>query len=261
MPKMKDLRKEGLFSTPNILEEVKRIYKITAEYEDKSIKRHIQRFFKEHHISFVQIGNGRYYKRKAVDSYLSNEKTIKHFNYITSKNLEIKTDEALMIERKAELDEKRRELYESWKKAGLTVEEGKFLEIDKITRKEYLTVDELLYLDKKGLVLKSDLNNEETEDLRQYYIMAQQSEREDKEIEEIFHKKKIEIMITALFNEHFILDEKTLHNDISLYVRGGENSIVYTEYGLMNEDKIPDQSVTRANLRLQDINNYIIVKK
>lgn len=255
MPKRKDLRHKGLYSTENIRDEVKKIYNITYQCNDKTIMRHIQRYMVNHHKSSPPNAIG-YYERKVVDSYLSNKQTKEHFNKIISGNIDYKSDEALMLERKSELDKNKNELYGLWEKAGLTKEEGNLLEIDKITRKEYLTVEELLYLDKKGLVLKSDLTNEETKYLKLHEQMKQQSKNEEKEIQELFYRKKIEIMITALFNEYYTLNEEDLYNDISLYVHGGGNSIVYTENGTTNNEHIPDQEVSRANSRLQDINNY-----
>lgn len=62
-------------------------------------------------------------------------------------------------------------------------------------------------------------------------------------------------MITALFEQYFTLDERKLKNDINNYVRGGERSVIVTYDGSINNN-LPEQTVTRSNLRLQNNKNY-----
>lgn len=63
-------------------------------------------------------------------------------------------------------------------------------------------------------------------------------------------KKKLEIMITALFNKKFTLDENKLREDVSNFVRSGK-------FSCGNEDP----RIRRSYLRLQNYNEYFHKKK
>lgn len=83
------------------------------------------------------------------------------------------------------------------------------------------------------------------------------------QIEEMFRQTKLELMITALFNERFTLKESQLHDDISNYVRGGEYSVTVTDKNNLTKiKKIEDVSVRRSYLRLfHERDKYVMRRK
>lgn len=262
MPKMKDLRNEGLYSTRDIVEKAKKIYKIDFNYDDDAMQRQVQRYFgKKHNKSEKNKskGKGRYYSTEQVDALLSDEKYIEYFQKISDKKNKHRhrSNEELILEQKAELNNKKEELFKLWEKAGLTDEEGNYLEFDKFNQRKYLQADELVFLNRKGMTLREDLSDEEKEMLIMFERLQQEDEFETKKVEEIFTQKKLEMMITALFNKQFTLDEEMLHNDINNWVRGGE----YSSNTYILNGEAPSQEVRRSFLRLQNINNYVAEKK
>ena len=72
---------------------------------------------------------------------------------------------------------------------------------DEATLGEYVTLDELLYLGLKGIIRREDLTEEQHDELEWREAEIEAKKREDEEIEELFHRKKYEIMLEALFNE------------------------------------------------------------
>lgn len=259
MAKSADLREQGFFSIDNILETVIIIYRIRDK--DKrliaNIRREIQRYMKDKPFEqpIKQRGSTHYFKQDVIDEMLCDKAMINYFEKTSGHSRSYKTNLELAYERQSELKEVEKVLSEKWEKVGLTEEEGKQLEIDKITQKEYLTVDELLFLNLKGLVLRSSLSEEEKSLLAWYHQQEAADEAETKQVEELFYRKKLEIMITALFEQYFTLDERKLKNDINNYVRGGESSVIVTYDGSINNN-LPEQTVTRSNLRLQNNKNY-----
>lgn len=175
-------------------------------------------------------------------------------------NLNTRNTDRLLLERQIEsmkaLKKDRKVLME---KLELSEEEALFLEADKVTKRQYLRMDELDFLNKKGLVLRDSLNDEETEDLNSFNYYEMIFESEEKEAEELFLQKKLEFMITALFNQNFILDEKKLREDIGLWVHSGktEYSTIFKVNGEITE---ADMSSTKAFLGVNDpeyMYNYV----
>lgn len=262
MPKMKDLRNEGLYSTRDIVEKAKKIYKIDFNYDDGAMQRQVQRYCNNKYNKSEKNknkGKGRYYSTEQVDALLSDEKYIEYFQKISDKKNKHrhKSNEELILEQKAELNEKKEELFKLWEKAGLTYEEGNYLGFDRFNQRKYLQPDELVFLNRRGMTLIEDLSDEEKETLTWFEECQQKDEFQTKKVEEVFTQKKLEIMITTLFNKQFTLDEEMLHNDINNWVRGGE----YSSDTYIVNGEAPSQEVRRSFLRLQNINNYVTEKK
>lgn len=255
MPNFKDLRDKGLYRSIDILDEVIESYNIKhiSKNNRNACLRYLQRKLEGKYDNSIK--KGVYYHRKEIDELFENKNVINYFHKIANQSANYITDKALAYETLSELKDNKQLLREKWKQAGLTESEGKTLEIDKITQKEYLTVDELLFLNLKGLVLRSSLSEEEKSLLAWYHQQEAVDEAETKQVEELFYRKKLEIMITALFEQYFTLDERKLKNDINNYVRGGESSVIVTYDGSINNN-LPEQTVTRSNLRLQNNKNY-----
>lgn len=260
---MEDLRKEGLYNNENILEELKDIYNITSTYSDASMIRKIQRRMREKEFDKAPKSkeNAHYYTRDVVEEVLADEDIVKYFGSIRSKKGTYKTNAQLFYEQREELEDRRDQLFKLWEDVGLTEEEGKYLEVDKITNKEYLRADELEFLKKKGMTLRADISDEEKASLDGYNQFLQRREHESEKIDEIFHQKKLEIMITAIFNEHFTLDEEQLYKDIKNSVSGGKYDSVGSTKRKDGKTVIPSQPVRRSYLRLQNGKNYVHKKK
>lgn len=126
---------------------------------------------------------------------------------------------------------------------------------------KFLTIPELLYLNKKGLVLYDDLTEQENnlltfihseKYLGEGYELMTRQEIKDKEeyCEKLYKNKRMEIMIEALFLEKFELDDQLLSSDISLTYP------IYPEhYEKINVD------ILRATDRLKDNRFYYKAKK
>ena len=143
----------------------------------------------------------------------------------------------------------------------MTKDEGYLLQFDQFNEKKYLRVDELQQLHKKGLILREDLTEEEKEHLKLYEYFLATSKAEDKRIEELFKERKIEIMITALFNKFFTLKENLLKEDISNYVHCGKYDSDLKELSIEDTTtKKQNVTVRRSYERLQDNKNYYTEK-
>lgn len=250
MAKTKVNLNKTLYSTFEILEEAKKIYHINTNDADLKMRRKIQRFIKNKNYSNYSKNRKTLIRREDVYDLLYDEKMIKYFGKIGSKNFNYQTNDELLHDEKAELNSLRNNLFDSWEKAGLSQEEGFAIEADKVTNREYLRADELIFLKRKGLTLKSDLSDEEAELIQQYNEHLDKFNYQEKRIKELFDKKKLEIMITALFDKEFVIDEDRLLKDITNYVRTGESS--------GNGD---DPSVRRSYMQLQNPKSYCHKKK
>ncbi|MCC0643527.1 hypothetical protein [Clostridioides sp. ZZV14-6150] len=104
--------------------------------------------------------------------------------------------------------------------------------------------------------LRSDLSDEDKETLKLYETFLRQSESEEREIERLFQQTKLEIMITALFNEQFSLNEELLMKDIKNYVRGGEYTAI-DAYQAKSQEMV----VRRSYLRLKKKKGYVQKKR
>ena len=247
--------------------EVKQIYSISNNDTDQALRHYIQRFFTEYcketgykPEEFQQKGNALYYNRLAKEAFLTDPKVIKHFERIKTKSTSYSKNIQVAYGEKAEFDKARQALKSKWEKAGLTDEEGNQLEFDKQTRKEFLTVDELLFLGLKGMIKKSSLSEIDKEILNWFHEQEMIEETENKHIEQLFYLKKLEIMISAIFNEKYKLNEKKLRADIMNVVRGGDYSVLFTQNGYI-EDQAPEQVVRRSYLDLQSYKKYYEKKK
>lgn len=265
MAKNEGLKKGELICTEDILLKVKNCYGVKETFSDSAVKKRIDRFLKlqiEDNIITIEkrIGNERYFKSEIMDLVLNDGEMRTYFANKFEKRRNYKTNYELLIEQKNELKSMKQEIYALWEKVGLSKEEGNYLEFDKFNEQRYLRADELEVLDKKGMVLKDTLTADELEKLEMYNRNMLQYEYETKKVEEVFLQKKMEIMITALFNRYFILDEETLRKDI-------ENSVRYGKFDSTNLDveyylgkNVPSQDLYRSYLRLKE-NKYIHNKK
>lgn len=127
-----------------------------------------------------------------------------------------------------------------------------FLDVDRFGLKEYVTADELVILKKEGMHLRAELSDEDKETLTLYETFSSRNESEEREIERLFEQTKLEIMITALFNERFSLNEELLMKDIKNHVRGGEYSSLDAYQGTSQ-----NMVVRRSYLRLKKKKGYV----
>lgn len=260
-------KKEEYFNVKDILCEAKQIYSINSDDHDAALKAYIQHFLtnycKENNYrpkDLGEAGKALYYERKVVDALLSNKKVI---HYFTKKHSSLKTYKKniqLAYGEKSELDAKKQSLLKKWEQAGLTEEEGNKLEFDKLTSKQYLTVDELIVLGLEGMIPRSSLSDVDKDRLKWFHDQEILEEEEIKRTEQLLYLKKIEIMLSAIFNEEYKLDEEKLRRDILNVIRGGEYSPLITNNGFI-EDQNPEQAVRRSYKNLQSCKNYYKKKR
>ena len=262
MAKTKDLCDKGLYRTTDILKIAKKMYHITSDDFDQSMMRKIQRYLKDYGIKKDprSTKTGFYYQKSDIDSLLSDKKMRGYFEKTKNSHTKYKTNAELLQIQQAELKQKEDSLRNLWQKVGISPDEGMFLEIDRLTDHNYVRPDELEYLEKKGMTLLKDLTDDERSLLVDYNHFLQRNDAESEQIEILFHQKKIELMITALFNEHYKLDETLLYKDIINYIRGGKYDS--TNNGCIYDDgNISSQTIRRSYLRLKEGHDYIHKKK
>jgi len=249
-------------STEDILERAKEEYGILFDDDNMNITRHIQRYMKSKPYVMVK-GKGKlhYHTWNDIEEYFNDVKTERHYRKISNKDISYATNKEVLFEQQEQLQVYKKERYRLLEKVGLTEEEGKFLDVDRYGLQEYVQADELEILKKKGMHLRSELSAEETETLKQYEYFQSESEREEQEIDRLFHQTKLEIMITALFNERFSLNEELLIKDIKNYVRGGEYSSIQNDDTKNNNVKEPSMAVRRSYLRFKKQKGYVQKKK
>lgn len=260
MAEIKDfISDEYPLTIPDILERAKEEYGITEDWYDANNTRHIQRYMSENTKPYVLVkgkGKTRYYRGCDVDDYFDDVKVERYYRKIAGKDLTYTTNKEVEFEQEQEFEVFREERRQLQKKAGLTEDDMNFLDVDRFGLKEYVTADELVILKKKGMHLRADLSDEDKETLKQYEIFLSRSESEEREIEHLFEQTKLEIMITALFNERFSLNEERLLKDITNYVRGGEySSLDAYPYGTSQ-----NMVVRRSYLRLKKKKGYVLRK-
>ena len=78
--------------------------------------------------------------------------------------------------------------------------EENILNVDSVTERNYLRVDELEWLDKKGICKRAELSSEDKRLLYRYEQHLKASPIQEKEVEDRYRQKKLEIMISALFS-------------------------------------------------------------
>lgn len=250
MAKTKEILNKTTYSTAEILEAAKIIFHIESKKYDSRSIRQIQRYVNKKNFSNYSNNNKGSYSKKDVQKLLYDDEMIKYFGKFGNKNLNYQTNDELIYEEQVELKEREDYILEQQKKAGLTCDEATYLVFDLANEHKYLQIDELIALQKTGLVLKSNLSDEEKYILELYNKNREEFEYQEKQIEEIFNRKKLEIMITALFDREFIFDESKLKEDISNYVRSGKFSC-----GTNNP------KIRRSFLRLQNPKEYFHKKK
>lgn len=249
----------------DILERAKEEYGINNYYydddydvkEDMNMTRHIQRYMNDNKKPYVLVkgkGKARYYAWEDVEEYFNDVKVERYYRNIAGKDSTYTTNKEIQLEQEQEFESFRKERLKLLEKAGLTEDDGNFLDVDRFGLKEYVTVDELVILKKKGMHLRADLSDEDKETLTLYETFQRQSESEEQEIERLFQQTKLEIMITALFNERFSLNEERLMKDIKNYVHGGEYSVMQS----INKKPLNKQTseVRRSYLRLKKKKGY-----
>jgi hypothetical protein len=266
MAKLKDYSKQNLFTTTDILDEIKKYYDIKDKEYDASIIRKIQRFMKDNKIKVEKsIGRSKYYNWSAVEVLLNDANIIRYCRRIAGKKDTYQTNHMVLQEQKEELDAIQNMIVQLQESVGVTPEEAMILDLDKATDQIYLSVDELkLFNDnkivKKGLCLKEDLSNDEKEFLNDYQNHLRSEDYTEKKIEQLFHEKKLELMITALFeNQGFTLDEALLRTDISIFLRAGKYTATFNSVDL--DLKEPSPIERRSFLRLKQGKGYVRKKK
>lgn len=256
MAKIKDfISDEYPLTTEDILNRAKDEYGIVTDLEDTNNIRHIQRYMSKNAKPYVLVkgkGKARYYRWSDVEDYFNDVKTERYYRKISEKDLTYTTNKEVLFEQQEQLEANKEEHRKLFKKVGLTEAEGNFLDADRFGLQEYVQADELEILKKRGMHLRSELSEEDMETLRQYHIFLAKSEREEQEIDRLFHQTKLEIMISALFNERFSLNEELLMNDIKNYVRGGEYSTIQRDNA-----KSPSMAVRRSYLRFKKQKGYV----
>lgn len=266
MAKSKDCNEPDEFSTEDILKKIKSHYHIEHTLEDNNLRRMIQRFMKDNKVNRNRgKGHAYCYKLTVIEELLEDKKIITHCRKISGKNGTYQTNHMVLQEQKEELDAIQNMIVQLQESVGVTPEEAMILDLDKATDQIYLSVDELkLFNDnnivKKGLCLKEDLSNDEKEFLNDYQNHLRSEDYTEKKIEQLFHEKKLELMITALFeNQGFTLDEALLRTDISSFLRGGKYTATFNSVDL--DLKEPSPIERRSFLRLKQGKGYVRKKK
>ena len=114
---------------------------------------------------------------------------------------------------------------------------------ESIKEKICLTIDELKYLNKSGIVRIDSLTDEESQLVNEYQYQEIQSVEQQKKYLERLSQKKLQIMIEVLFNAAgFKLDEEKLSKDI-------QNEI-------LNDEVLPDEEIEKSLERLKYSDNY-----
>ncbi len=297
MAKAKDRKSVGYYTIKDILKEAKARFKIKGSYDDVAIDQYIRRtiskieqptvFIDEKRIQFESLHDDKkkryskkphYYTRNAVEVVLD-----KMYDYLygkkADKSLFDKSVQKLIKDNVEEFKAQDKQLQQRIKRAGLSLEEYYTLQNDKAFGvNELVSLDELEHLGLKGLIFREDLTKEQLESLEHLREFEEQSKYEEEHIEQLFKQKKLEIMITALFNERFELDSKRLYEDIKTCVRehGDIDGIVSInpesyEREFLNpfSENIDDEIMSgkinleprRSYLRLQDAHSYYTKKE
>lgn len=225
MAKAKDRKNEGLYSYKDILHEVKATCHINDSDSDEAIDKEIRRKIKAKYKPIMM--NGVYYVDRHtfecvlvdLDAYMRDRVSASDKEkYAYGKSVKDTIQEHVNeIKREEEI------LQAQLSEAGITKDDYRMLLSDEATLGEYVTLDELLYLGLKGIIRREDLTEEQHDELEWREAEIEAKKREDEEIEELFHRKKYEIMLEALFNERFELDTESLKKDITDYVRRGKD--------------------------------------
>lgn len=232
-----------------IIEKAEEIFGFHATpKQKKAIKRKIQRDFIQ--MNYPRNNGG--YDEFYVKSYLNKEKIIKYFQKFRENKPEYRNTDFLLNESEIILNEINTNQYKLAEKVGF-VNENKEITLDYSIActysNKYLNPQEMLVLDKKGkLFLREELSEIEKIELENFWRIY----NEDKEIEKEFLEIKTVVMLSALFNKFFRLDEDKLKKDIANKVHC---------YGLpLDSQADPTADIMRSIERLKDYRNYYTKK-
>lgn len=228
-----------------IVEEAEKIFGFKATLKQiQAIRRKLQRDFLQ--MNYPRNNGG--YDEFYVKSYLNKERTIKYFQKFRKNKPEYRNTDFLLNESEIILNEINTNQYKLAEKVGF-VNENKEITLDYSIActysNKYLTPQEMLWLNKKGkLFLRAELTEIEIIELEQYWRIT----NEDKEIEKEFLEAKTALMLEALFNQSFELDEDKLKKDIANKVHC---------YSLPLDSQVDSTaSIMRSIERLKDYRNY-----
>lgn len=256
------------YTSNDILIEAKEYFGITDCIDDSvydgGIIRNIQRFTKENLPDLPKSGKSKLYTRQQVD-YILFEGLASYFNDLAYDNInkdsasKLKTNREynyLIENKKAEMDKE----YEKIRENDQTLMQILELESDYYYmlkynegfNREFLKIDELLYLNHKGLVLYDSLskheknmlefyNNDKKQEHQEALKIKKENEKRIKEVE----NKQLEIMIYALFSDKFKLNKSLLLTDMN-------NQEIYEKQGI--QESTPE--ILRSIDRLKDYRNY-----
>lgn len=218
MPKLADMKHKGLYSVSDILKKIKWIYRITNDYDNTSLLKYIRRYINNNK-EYVCSDNPHYVDEKFVNRFFADQRVQKHLAKIGNRATAYKTSEQLELEFESGGLEALNEFLERQKQAGITDEEYGIIMLDESDADHrFLRIEELIAVNRKGLTRKNELTESEEEALIKYYNDLRLDEQNKKEADKLFREKKFEIILTALFEDKFILDEKALKEDIEKYV-------------------------------------------
>ena len=159
---------------------------------------------------------------------------------VSERNIEYTNSELLEFEEEAYISQAIDDHDEKLIKANISPEDETVMFYDEADEAHrYLTVDELLAVNRKGLTRINELTPTEYDMLEDYRNDIVYEQETNARIASILKDKKLEIMITALFEDKFILLEEQLKEDISNHIR---------THDLMSEHQ------------LKDIHNYFAKK-
>ena len=279
MAKSKDRTAEGLYSIKDILKEAKSRFHITYNCDDEAMKQKIHRTAKNY--KMVEVDGCYYYDRGTVETILDELYTYFH-KRMDAQDSDVAIDKPsheIIKENVDQLEKQEELLQKRLNKVGLTRDDYNTLMLDRASNtNNYVTLEEMEFLGLTGLVERSELTEEDTALLECFYQSQQSDRLKEERIKQLYQQKKLEIMITALFNEKFELDASKLHEDITNYVQQGENVFGITtfneetgEYEYLNPfsddigtrqmDGSLDLSGRKSYLRLQDSRFYYTKKK
>jgi len=246
--KQVDLRAKGYYTVKQILEELIYDYNIDTKKEDKKILENRltelirQGDYKGKRLEGYKIkGNVVYYNKDEKESIMEDPKVVRYFQKKGKVPKSYKTDYEIQkqlnrdSELAKELSQARREA------AGLTEQDERMIQYVNAAQGEhfYLTADELSYLGLSGFVKTSELDVEDKEALEKYYEIEQSHALLLEKREKFFEKMKFEIMLTALFEEKFELNEDLLQADIG-------NFFIFYD---MDKGKFSDEVLQHPNTK------------
>lgn len=215
------------YEVKDILAEAKKVFGlITYDYatdtdSDSRIIRNIQRYTKNNMTPISSHGRTKYYSREQVEQILYSDKGLHKYFLALAKEgavkefeISLKSNREYQYQINESLDESTLAFENRLAGLNLDLSDYFLLMEDATTEHEYLTLDELELLDKKGLFLRTNLSETEKETLAVKEEMTLLQSKQKAAIKESFQNKKLEIMITALFSREFELDEKLFLSDL-----------------------------------------------